>query len=438
LLSGAQIVAAILIVLLGVFVLKRFEAMRKAPEQKKEPDRAPVVRVVKVAPSDERITVRADGIADFTRRVEIRAQVGGKVVQVSPSLKEGERLRKGELLIKIEQTDYVLAARRAQADVEIARAALARLRLDESSQGRQIKTLREDLKLAEAEMRRAADLLRRSAGSQSRYDAARRTYLQGKNVLQVAENALAVLAPQIQEREARFEQAKVRLEQARVDLARTEITCPFDALVVTESVEVGQVLQANQDVAVLGDESVMEIRAILDLSDLRRLPLADRDSLPNPGGLGMRANVIWKGLDERLSWLGKVNRMGMVDPETRTVPLVVEVSRPAAPLAASSSGRRLLAGMYCQVEIEGNAVKGVFVIPRNAVREGNRLFVEKDGKLRITRTRIVYSLEDWAIVDEGLAPGDNLVLSSLQFPVDGMRVKPVAERGNSMSRENAP
>lgn len=410
---------------LGVLVFFKLASLREEPEKKKVQDHVPVVRVMTVAPQDLNITVSGEGTADFRRRVEIRTQVSGRIVYISPKLEEGNRLEKDQPLLKIDRSDYDLAFARAKAEVAIQEAALERLRLDQKSRRQIISTLRDDLTIAEAEVVRARDLWKNTAGSEAEYDTARRTYLQQKNALEVAENALNVIPARIEEEKAKQKQAEAKLAQAQLDLERTEIKAPFDGIVVSESAEVGQIAQVNQLVAVLGDDGQMEVTAVLNLSELRNLPSTNG---PNPGHrdyAGTPATVTWRGPGETWQWAASVSRVEMVDARTRTIPVVVLVNAPDHAAESSRSERRLLAGMYCLVDIRGTDLKNALVIPRNALREGNRLYVEKDGKLAITTTTIVHAEGDRLVVSGGLEPGDRLVVSELLFPADGMTIDPL-------------
>lgn len=414
-----QLIVALAIVAAGVATLVGMRKLKSPPEKEQARDRAPTVRVIEAALRDVRVTLRAEGTADYKRRVEIRTQVGGKIVQVSPNLEDGKRVAKDELLVVIEQTDYTLAVRRAQAEVNVYKAALTRLAQDEKNSRKLIGTLRDDLELAQAEVARAQRLLSDGAGSQAEVDNARRTFLRQRNTLEIAENSLALLPARTDEQRAMMQAAEVRLDEARLALARTEIRSPFDAVVATEDAEEGNVVQIGQGVAVLGDDSVMEVTAMLSFSELGALCSSEEDLWRNPGCAGTPATVVWKGMGIERRWRGEVSRLGTVDPATRTAPIVVAVQFP------DDARARLLSGVYCQVEIAGREIEGVLVVPRSALREGNRLFLERGGKLEIADVHTVRGEGDELIVDRGLSLGDKVILSEILFPVHGMSVKTI-------------
>ena len=419
-----QLLAVLCVLALGTGAFYILVKLKKAPPEKETPENTVSVRVYTVEPADVRLTVSAEGTVDFVRRVLVRAQVAGKIMRISPNLKVGRRVVEGERLVEIDKTDYQLALDSARADLAIQEASIERLQLDQKNRQATVETLRDDLKLTEADLDRVRDLLRSSAASQADVDNARRAVLGRKNALEVYDNALALIPAQIRELNARIEHAELAVERASVDLARTEIASPFDALVVDESVEIGQLLQPNNDIAVLGDDSVMEVTAALDLSDLPNLlPDEDHES-PVPSAPNAPATVIWYDLDRRHEWPAAVTRLGIVNAETRTIPVVAELRNPSNP---SPRKPPLLAGMYCHLLIEGPTIPDALAIPRSALREGNLVYLERDGRLVFAQVSIRHTQDDSLIIASGLSPGDRVVLTNLSFPTEGMPIAPLSD-----------
>ena len=72
--------------------------------------------------------------------------------------------------------------------------------------------------------------------------------------------------------------------------------------------------------------------------------------------------------------------------------------------------------MYCHLLIEGPTIPDALAIPRGALREGNLVYLEKDGKLRFAPVTILNIQDDTLIISSGLAPGDRVVLVSENRP----------------------
>jgi len=419
-----QIVIVLIIFALGAVGIGGLFLLKREPEKRPQRDRAPLVRVMEIKARAVPLVVRVQGTARFKRKVEIKTQVAGKIVRMSPNLVAGGYVKKDETLVEIEPTDYTLAIKRAEADLRVRQRELERLRQDKLNAKRRVDVIKADLELAEADVKRFEKLYRESATSQALLDKAKRNYLQQKSALVLAENSLALFPARIRTQEALIQQAEVLLEEARLALGRTKIKAPFDGVVVAESVEIGQVLAVNQLLGVLGDYSAMEVRAIMDVGDMRNLPSGFVG-----GGNGYGANspvdatVVWRNQAGESRWRGRLLRLEIVDETTRTVPVVVRVDEPDKPVYSDAGPARLLAGLFCDVEIKGKTLDGVFVIPRSALREGDLIYLEKDGRLEIKKAVVRQAIDDSVILEKGVRDGDRLVLSSLLFPVEGMRLR---------------
>ncbi|MBE0532019.1 MAG: efflux RND transporter periplasmic adaptor subunit, partial [Rhodospirillales bacterium] len=95
------------------------------PERQAPPASRPVVAVHEVTPDREPVRVRGFGTVKAKRSVELVAEVRGRVVAKSPHLEPGAAITAGELLLRIDDTDYVLAAAQARANVAQAQVTLA-------------------------------------------------------------------------------------------------------------------------------------------------------------------------------------------------------------------------------------------------------------------------------------------------------------------------
>ena len=86
----------------------------------------------------------------------------------------------------------------------------------------------------------------------------------------------------------------------------------------------------------------------------------------------------------------------------------------------------LLIGEYVRLEIEGRQLQNVYRIPRSALRDDANLWiVSNDGKLNIRKVKIVWRDTQTVLLQEGLEPGDRLIVSDLASPIQGMPVQMV-------------
>ena len=117
------------------------------------------------------------------------------------------------------------------------------------------------------------------------------------------------------------------------------------------------------------------------------------------------------------------------------VSVVVEVAKPYD----ISGGRPpLLPGAFVEVLIEGAVVKDALAVPRDAVREANKVWLVEDGKMYVTELKILRADKDFAYVTSGLEDGARIVLSSIDIVVDGMEIRVQPDNTETDRRADEP
>ena len=392
-------------------------ATRSDPDRAVErtPQAAAVETVtVDVAPREARVV--AYGTVQPAREITLRPEVGGRILELHPDLIAGGRLAAGETVLRIDPREYEYRVTEQQA-------ALVRAEFDlQVEQGRGTVA------------RREWELLE---------DSVERTELGAR---------LARREPHLEEKLAAVEAARSRLDQARLDLERTELLVPFNALVLEESVETGQLVNAQTPVATLVGTDVFHVRVSVPLD---RLGLV---SLPGPGGEGGSPVLVFHddGAADAEPLPGRIVRLlGDVDPAGRMARVLVAVADPlglagapgargtpgdssgAAPSpeagTEADAGRRgdrspLLVGEFVRVEILGPEQDGLAVIPRRALREGGRVWImDAADRLEIRPVTVAWGTDAELVVSAGLRQGDRVVTTPLAAPVPGMPLVDLAD-----------
>ena len=384
-----QMIVAVAVVVLGVAGAYVLIKLRKPPEREALETLAPLVEVEQLHVQDLPMIVRGYGTVNPRVEVEIVPEVPGKVVHVHRRLKAGGLVRAGEQIIQIDPRDYELAVQQADAVVAEAQVSL-------------------DTEKAEADVARAEwEQLHPNSEPSS---------------------PLVLREPQIRRAQAALESAKAQLAIAELRLERTSLSLPFDVLVISERVDLGQYVVVGQSVgAPYGIKSV-EIEVPLEDDDL-----AWFDIFGNPVGFNGKkpatkhtvaqvkadfggAEHIWKGRVVRTT--------GQVDRTSRMVSVIVEVTDP---FEASGGKPPLFPGVFVEVVIEGKVLKNAVAVPRDAVRQGNKVWVVQEGRLKILTLEIARADKDFAYIISGLDDETLIVVSSLDMATDGMAVRTKAE-----------
>jgi len=379
--------------ILGFVLLMVF---RPRPEAQEPPRRVPLVVT---APADVRsgnLTIRGNGTVRPKSQIILSPQVAGRVQWVSSAFASGGRFEKGDLLLRIEEADYVNR-------VDAASAAVAQ---------RQVEVLQweEEQALAREEYQR---LLAREG-----MDAPDSASL----------SSLIFREPQLQAAQAALRSAEAQLADARLALGRTRIAAPFDGLVRAKSVDVGQYVAPGQNLGSLYDTDVVEIV----------VPLTDAEASLVEGlweaGAGNEATRIPATVHadfggRAYEWPAYVDRAeGALNAETRTVDVVVRVPDP---FVTDDEGRRppLLLGTYAAVDIQGAARDAYAVLPRMALRDGDVVYVvEQDTLLVVRPAELLQAAGAEVFISADIAPGDRVVVSPMNIVTDSMVVE-VADGG---------
>ena len=333
---------------------------------------------------DIRARVEATGIVEPSRSLRVIPEVGGRVQWVHEAAIPGGRIPAGETFARIDSRDYALRVEQARAQVRQAELEL------------EIETGRVTIAKKEWELLK-----------------------EGRDP---SEAPLALRGPQLATAQQALASAKANLEQAELNLSRTRLVAPFDALVVDESLEVGQVVAPGAAVATLmGSESFWVTVSV---------PVDELGALELPGeGRGGSPAVIRQNLGSGRAVVrdGQVQQLrAQLDPQTRTAQLLLTVDRP---LDAAPGEVPLLPGAYVDTHIEGRMMSGVVRLPRVALHEGRYVWLVVDGTLRRRDVTVGWREGDDVLVAEGLTTGDQVVVSPLSLPLDGARVEVLGRDG---------
>ena len=215
--------------------------------------RGPVVRstLVQARPLEQHIV--ASGRVWVPTRAQVSTQVPGLVVAVGAV--EGQRVKAGDLLVQIDDSEARAAVAQAQAAVDQANARVAQLRrvgAIVASEG--LRQAQVSLEGAEQELARTETLARAGSATQAQLDGARRAAAVARAQKAAAEAQQISSAPLGADSRVALTallQAQAQLAGANVRLAQTRVTALHDAVVLTRSVEPGDVVQPARTLLVM-------------------------------------------------------------------------------------------------------------------------------------------------------------------------------------------
>ncbi|MBI1373089.1 MAG: efflux RND transporter periplasmic adaptor subunit [Phycisphaera sp.] len=385
--------------------------MKQAPDKQERIVVGPLVEVVAVKRTDVPLTITGHGSVAATVKASIVPQVGGRVIATHPNLITGGFVPADAPLLKIDDRDYTLALERAKAELEQAITTM-------TSAESQINEARTRLTDARADLERTTTLRDRGVATDREVNKA-------KVVVDVLAAQLSTGESTLATARAQRDLGQVAVRQAELNVARTTVTLPFDAVIVKETVDVGQFVVAGQSVGEAYGTKAVEIAVPLEDRELRWFPMVPvaQTTTDHPKDQLPKATVRADFMGKRCQWTGKVVRTdGMVDSRSRMVHMIVEVQDPFDNVADGNTP--LMPGVFAQVDIEGKTITGVIPLPRYALRDGDTVWVVDDEtRLRIRKVEIARRDRDNVYISEGLTDGDRVVVSGLDAMTDGMTVR---------------
>jgi RND family efflux transporter MFP subunit len=382
------IIAALILALAAGAVAALYHFRPTTTKIKPQPP-VPLVSARALVPSSEKIFIETFGTVIPARQIELFAEVEGRILAQSPELVPGGLLRADSFVARLDPSDYQLRVRERQADLVEAESKLA------LEKGQQIIASREwQLFTEEGE---------------------------GGEV----NERLALREPHLNSALAQLEAARSRLDAAHLAEQRTTITAPFNALVLERFVEKGQVVGRQSPIAKLVDTDCFWVQVSVAPADLARITFADGVT-----SRGSAAQVVLPAADnsELVRPAAVFKLLGDLDPKGRMARILVAVRDPLNLRAPGAPGAILL-GSYVKVRIEAGSLEEVYVIPRKAIRDNDRLWVlTGDNTLAIRPAMVRWRRQDELLVHADLAPGDRIITSRLQSALPGMALR--TENGN--------
>jgi RND family efflux transporter MFP subunit len=342
--------------------------------------------------------VYATGTVEADPRVEVKAKVAGTVAQLL--VKEGDRVKAGQLLARLDNKTLRFDLERTRADV---RAASVKTSL-RSPQMAALKASRDsiaaDVKLAEAELGRAEGLVPRGAMAEDELDRRRERL----NKLR-AEWAAADARLGSTEIDLRAERERVGAMESSVAAqnADAEVRAPLDGTVVRKRVELGEAVVANQPLFLVGNTDHLLLEVKVDEADVGRTRL------------GQPVLIDLYAFADRVV-LGRVSEL-YPDADRDTKTFLAKVELTAAPVGLRS-------GMSAEVNIITNRHEGATLVPAGAVT-GTRLYVVDGGRAHAREVRV--GLRDTRGVEilSGVKPGERVVVVGPRELAEGARVEAI-------------
>ncbi|ADT67557.1 MAG: RND family efflux transporter MFP subunit [Pseudoalteromonas tetraodonis] len=319
------------------------------------------------------------------------AQVSGLIIDINEQFREGGFFEKGDVLLQLDDRDLKAEVKSAQANLLNAEQNL----LEEQARGRQALTDWQRL------------------GNESE------------------PSILVLRKPQLAAAQAQVLSAQAQLEKAQLNLERTKIKAPYAGRVLNRSVDLGQVVSNNMQLATIYATDSVEIRLPIKNKDLPfiNLPEQYRDGAKNQRGSAVNFTSDLIGEQQ---WQGQLIRTeGAIDESAQQLYVVAKINDPYK--STSDNQYPVKIGQYVKAKINGKVASQVLVIPNSAIYQGSYVYVVENGTLQRKNIALAWQNALQGIVSKGLEAGSQLVLTPLGqvssgTPVQIMDATPKAQK----------
>jgi len=338
--------------------------------------------VSRVYPSEGFTELSASGYVVAQRKAAVASKGTGRLEYLA--VEEGSRVRKGDVLARLENEDLLAAQRRAEANVNVARAALAQT----------------EAELADAKLnyQRMKSLVAQEVVPRAEYDTAKARY---DAALAARRNA-----------HAQVNAAKAALSEARAGLEYTYIRAPFDGVVLVKYADVGDVVapfgsatNAKASVVTMADMDSLQVEADVSESNIGKVKVGqpaeiELDALPGVRLAGQVHMVVPTADRAKATIMTKVR---FLERDLRVLPeMSAKVSFLTRPVASGEERPRLAVPAAALVQKGGRTV--AYVIEESQARE----VAVQTGQRLGSHVEVISGLKDGqkvALSPEGLSDG---------------------------------
>ncbi|SJZ30248.1 efflux RND transporter periplasmic adaptor subunit [Selenihalanaerobacter shriftii] len=384
-------------------------------EQKasKEDNNKLVVQTAEVTKDGLKIDLNFTGELIAYREVNLVSETSGVVRELN--FEESDKVRKGESLLKLDQAIQKANVEKAEGNLEVAKARLEEL--EAGARLEEIKQAEASLEQAEAELnnarknfKRFKNLYEKRVVSKSKYDSAKSKYEVTKARLESARQKLQLVKKgprqeKIAVARGQVKQAQAALNSAKTQLNKTTIESPIKGVIAQKKIELGEMATTGNPVAKIVQMNPIEFEGSISTTDLTKVDIGQQvtvevDSYPGK------------------TFTGEISRVApTINSSNRGLKVTVQIA---------NDDLLLKPGMFTTGNILVDELENVLVVPKAAIREEDgdkRILIVKNGIIEIRKIEIGPSNNDHVVIDQGLKPGDKVVVRGPANLQPGTEVK---------------
>lgn len=408
---GIKIILPIVIIAIAVGLFQHLKASK--PERIK-PEIKEKVWQVEVIPAVKQNLSPSLGLYGRVESPELlQAAAPGAGIVSEVLVRSGTQVNPGELLVKMDRRDFESMLVQAETDLQDIENQISELKIRHRSNQNALKTERQLLRLASDEVERLQKLKQQNLTADTILNIAHSA--QGRQQLSVISREYEVESFPIQlgKLRARLKHNRAKLKESQLMIERSEVFAPFQAVISSTPVSVGDRVDTGQILVSLYPVNSLEIRAHIPARYIAGI----QQAISN--GTTQAARITLPGINLQLEL---VRLAGEAEP-----------SGVDAYFQAGESSSRLRLGDLLPLSFSLPVENNVIAIPYQAIYGNSRLYLLRDSRLQGVDVESVgqYSDEDGTalllVKSARINSGDEIVITHLPNAVSGLKVRSEAD-----------
>jgi len=365
-----NVLIPLLIIAIGLAGYKVLVFLKPKPVVIPPRERVVMVNAQELQSTSAPIALRATGNIQAARLIELKPEVGGRIYKTADAFEPGGVFQAGDPMLWINPVDLENA-------LEQARSALAQAQFAYTQeQGRQ------EVSRHEWEM------------------------IDDRDNMSDLEQDLILRKPQLEQAKAQLEAARKAVAIAELNIERTCVQAPFNAQILSRSVELGSQVGSQTTLAELVGTDEYWLTATIPVNQLQWLDIPG-----NPAEIRIQDGSEKFARGEVFSVLPALEQSGRLARIMLRIPNPLESPIP------------LHINAYAYADMIGKTVDHVYIIPTDALHKGGEVWLMDDEeRLEIRPVHVLWTTREHVFIDEGLADGERLVLTDIPAPMPHMKL----------------
>lgn len=403
----------------GILFYQFFVKTAQQPKKNPITETAINVELLEVKHSNFTPAIRGYGYVKPLKSWKLVPRIEGRVEYIAPDLLAGKIVKKDSLLVRLDKKELELDKLALLNNIKSVELELQQLDVQQANLEKDLALQKEYLELVRKDLTRIGDLLQRGSVSEQHYDTAYLNYINAQAKIRSIENSMALIPIQRSLAESKKQQHSIQLEDLALRISYCEITLPFDAIVISKSVEEAENVRIGATLAEFDAISEAEVHAQFPIDQLSRI-IEDAEGDTSK----VIAYVDVELFGQKYTRSAKFSRTYPVaNRATRTVNVILLVSDPFS-ISESSGSPSLIRELFCHVRLESQPQSGKLIIPRLSVYDGV-VYLSLNDRLKQQIVEVERFQEDVAIIRSGLNVGDKVIISRVVSAIEGLLLNDV-------------